>query len=667
MAEPNTLSPSDALAAESSVSADAHQLEKSKLDQWIDKSGGIISVLFGVGVAISFYEIVVRYAFNAPTVWVHEATIGLVAFCYLFGGIYCLASDKHIRIGLIYFGSVGRTRQLLDIFNSLMTIFFAGSLVYASYTMAHSGWFSPTGELRLERSGSAWNPVIPAIIKLTLLATAAVLAIQSVLHFFRALKSENYPDGEEQGKNSLIARITLVVVAVLLSVGTYQLVVQGKSLGIETGSVYLVAAIMLLLLTGIPLAFVTALVAIVFAIAWFGPMAVPLITSRMYSSINEYVLAAIPMFVLMASILDRSGMADDLYNAARVVAGRLKGGVAIQTLVASLFLAAISGVIGGEIVLLGLIALPQMLRLGYDRSLAIGVVCAGGSLGTMIPPSIVLIIYGLTASVSIGDLFLATIVPGMMLALIYALYIYIRVSLNPALAPALPVDNTLTRMDKIKQLKGAVLPLGVAFLVLGSIYGGIASVTEAACLGVMGVVISAYIRRELSIRLLADSLKQTLGTCGMIIWIILGASALVGVYNLMGGNRFVEGEILALDASPTVVVMFMMAILLLLGLFMDWTGIALLTMPIFVPIIVALGLDPIWFGILFAMNMQVSYLSPPFGPAAFYLKSVAPPDITLSVIFKAVLPFIGLQLIALTIVLFNPDMVLWLPRLVNGY
>ncbi len=424
---------------------------------------------------------------------------------------------------------------------------------------------------------------------------------------------------------------------------------------------------MVLILTGIPLAFVTGLIAILFTIAWFGPTGVPLVSSRIYSFVNEYVLVAIPMFVLMASLLDRSGMARDLYDAMRLVAGRIKGGVAVQTLVAAVFLASISGIIGGEIVLLGLIALPQMLRLGYNRALAIGTVCAGGSLGTMIPPSIVLIVYGLTASVSIGDLFLATVTPGLMLASFYIIYILVRCYLDPEMGPPISDEELdIPLSEKFRKMRGVILPVGVAVTVLGSIYGGVASVTEAAAMGVVGVFVSAAIRGEVTWVLIRDSLTQTLETCGMIIWIGLGAAALVGVYNLMGGNRFIESTILDSGASPIVIVLIMMGILVVLGLFMDWIGIALLTMPIFVPIIIKLGMDPVWFGILFAMNMQVSYLSPPFGPAAFYLKSVAPKDMQLSEIFRALLPFIAIQIVALAIVLFFPDVALWLPNWVKG-
>ena len=434
------------------------------------------------------------------------------------------------------------------------------------------------------------------------------------------------------------------------------------SMGIETASYLMMGSVLVLLLSGLPLAFITGLIALLFALAWFGPMSIPLITTRVYSFINEYVLISIPMFVLMASILDRSGIARDLYNTMRVFAGKVRGGVAVQTLVVAIFLAAMSGIIGGEIVLLGLLALPQMLRLGYDSRLSIGTVCAGGSLGTMVPPSIVLIIYGLTANVSISELFVATIFPAMLLGTLYILYILIRCYLNPAMGPAAPREELeISWSDKLTMLKGIVLPVLVAVWVLGSIYAGVASVTEAACMGVVGVIASTWLRGELSWIMLRDSLRQTLNTCGMIIWIGIGASALVGVYNLMGGNTFIESVILGLDVAPIVVVLIMMAILLVLGLFMDWIGIALLTMPIFVPIIISLGFNPIWFGILFSMNMQVSYISPPFGPAAFYLKSVAPPSITLKEIFLSMWPFILLQLIALGLVLRFPGIALWLP------
>ncbi|WP_282026205.1 TRAP transporter large permease [Limimaricola cinnabarinus] len=431
-----------------------------------------------------------------------------------------------------------------------------------------------------------------------------------------------------------------------------------QGLGIEGATGLMFAMLLVLLVTGIPLAYVTLLVALVFALGWFGPMAVPLITSRVYSFVSSFVFVSVPMFVLMAAILDRSGIARDLFDAMRLFGGRLRGGIAIQTILVAVILAAMSGIIGGEVVLLGLIALPQMLRLGYDKNLAIGVVCAGGALGTMVPPSIVLIIYGLTANVSIGDLFTAAFVPGLMLAGFYVAYVLIRAYLNPAVAPVVEGPRATTA-EKLRLAKGLFLPILVVIGVLGSIYGGIASVTEASAVGVLGVTLSTMIRGEFTFGLMKDAALQTLQTVGMIVWIGIGATALVGVFNLMGGIKFVSAMITGISDEPVIVLLFMMSLLFILGMFLDWVGIALLTMPIFVPIITSMGYDPVWFGVVFCMNMQMSFLSPPFGPAAFYLKSVAPSDISLGDIFKSLLPFIGMQALAVAVLILFPAIAIY--------
>ncbi|MDB2448988.1 TRAP transporter large permease subunit [bacterium] len=433
-----------------------------------------------------------------------------------------------------------------------------------------------------------------------------------------------------------------------------------SALGIGYGSLLMLALMILLLLTGMQLAFVTGFVALIFALGWFGPPALGIVSSRMFSFIGSYVFLAVPMFVLMAALLDHSGIARDLFDAMNRLGRKIRGGVAVQTLVVAVILASMSGVIGGETVLLGLLALPQMLRLGYDRRLAIGTTCAGGALGTMLPPSIVLIIYGLTANVSIGDLFKGAFLPAFILAALYMAYVLIRAYLNPALAP-LPSDHADQDDTPAPNFfKALFFPMLSVAVVLGSIYTGVASVTEASALGVIGIALSTWIRGELSYAMIRSATITTLRTCGMIIWIGIGATALVGVYNLMGGIEFVRETVLAVSGgNGLATILFMMAILLVLGMFLDWVGVALLTMPIFVPIIVELGYSPIWFGVLFCMNMQVSFLSPPFGPAAFYLKTVAPKDISLGEIFRSLLPFIGLQIVALALLVAFPQLALW--------
>ena len=273
-----------------------------------------------------------------------------------------------------------------------------------------------------------------------------------------------------------------------------------------------------------------------------------------------------------------------------------------------------------------------------------------------------LIIYGLTANVSIGDLFSAALLPGLLLAGLYTTYVLVRCQLDPKAGPPASLEERdIPAAERRKLTIGLILPLFVIIWVLGAIYAGIASVSEAAAMGVIGAAIAAYVRGELSWEMVRGALYRTMNTAGMLLWLTIGANALIGVYNLLGGSTFIQQSIVGLDMEPLSIILLMMLILIILGLFIDWIGIVLLTMPIFVPIIVSLGYDPIWFGVLFCMNMQISYLSPPFGPACFYLKSVAPPDVTLNEIFAAMSPFILLQIIGMLLVLFYPNIALWLP------
>jgi tripartite ATP-independent transporter DctM subunit len=427
---------------------------------------------------------------------------------------------------------------------------------------------------------------------------------------------------------------------------------------IGTLSLLIALAIVVLMMLGVPLAFVTGAIAVVVSLTMFGANGLTVVASQVFSLVNEYLFISVPMFLMMASFLEKSGVAHDLYEAMNAIGRRVRGGVALQTLVVSVILATTTGVVGGEVILLGVIALPQMLRLGYDRKLAIGTICAGGALGAMIPPSIVLIVFGITASVSIGDLFTAAFTPGLMLAGLYALYIIIRVNLNPALAPLPPADETGTA-SAAQELRKVIWPLLLIISVLGSIYAGIASITEASGVGAAGAMLCAWARGSLSRQVLHDVLKQTLTTSGMVLWLTFGAAALIGVYGLVGGTRFASNMLSGLELAPMAMIAFMLGVIFLLGMVMDWIGICLLTMPIFVPVVKAMGFDLVWFGVLFCLVVQTAYLSPPFGPAAFFLKSVAPADITLQEIFSAMWPFIGLQLVAIGLVLIVPGIALW--------
>ena len=423
---------------------------------------------------------------------------------------------------------------------------------------------------------------------------------------------------------------------------------------IGTLSLIVLFGLLVLIAIGVPLGFASGVMGAVIVMVNIGPHALGILLSRFYSLLVTYSFLSVPLFIFMASLLERSNIAKDLYDALNAWLRKTRGGVGVVTAIMATIMAAMSGIIGGEIVLLGLIALPQMLRLKYDQDMSIGIICASGSLGTMIPPSIVLIIYGLTTETSITMLFQEAIVPGLMISGLIITYIIVRTRLQPHLAP-ISEEPGLTVKEKLKYLPGFLAPVAIVIIVLGSIYSGITGITEAAGMGVVATMFIIWIRKELTWFLFKDALTRTFKATGTIITITFGATVLAGAYSLAGGPTYVAEMILGYDLQPMVIIAMMMVIFLILGMFMDWVGIVLLIMPVFLPIVLALGFDPIWFGILFCVNMQVSFLSPPFGPAAFYLKSVAPPHISLTDIFRGFAPFVVIQLIVLACVMYFPE------------
>ncbi len=438
-------------------------------------------------------------------------------------------------------------------------------------------------------------------------------------------------------------------------------------MGIELITLLIVLSLLLLTSLGIPLGITTLSVSVVTALLNFGVPGLFLVASSVVHVLEKYELVAVPFFVFIANVLERSGIAQSLFTSMAILGGRFRGSVGVQTCLVAVVLAAMSGIIGGEIVMLGLIALPQMLRLGYDRKLSIGIICAAGALAMLIPPSIVMIVYGLAAQVSITDLFTAGAVPGLLLASIYICYILIRARLNPAMAPIYDiVETSLPFFQRLRYMSGIILPALLIGGILGSIYSGIATVTESAAIGAVCALLIAAYRRKLTYVMVRDAMRRTVLTVGSIIWLVMGAVSLIGIYNLIGGSAFLRESLVGLDVHPLAVIGVMMLIVMVLGTFMEWIAIIFITVPVFAPVVISLGYDPVWFGVLFAMNIQIYFLSPPFGPACFFLKSVAPEGIELQEIFVAVLPFIGLQIIGLGIVLFFPDIALWLPNLIHN-
>ena len=419
-----------------------------------------------------------------------------------------------------------------------------------------------------------------------------------------------------------------------------------------------------LMILGLPLAWSIGATAVALVLYKFDPSVLVMLVSRVFDMSLNYTLMSVPLFVLMAGILQRSGVAQQLFRAVHVWAGGVRGGIAIGTIIANVIMASMVGIIGAEIVTFGLIALPEMLDKKYDHKLALGSVAAGGGLATLIPPSVVFIVYGMTAGCSVGELFLAGVLPGFMLAAMFIGYIVWRCWRHPEAAPLVAEDvRNMPLREKLATLKQLIMPLLITGGVLGSIYAGVATPSEAAGVGVVLVLIAAAINRTLSWIMVRDSMYQTLSISCMLTWLFFGAQTIIGAYTLAGGTTFVTNAIKALDLGPWGTVILMNVIWVFLGCFLDWIGILFLTAPIFLPLIIEWGFDLVWFGVVYCMNMHLSYLTPPFAPSAFYTKSITPPDVTMTQIYEAILPYLYLTFVANAIVIAWPGLSLWLPRL----
>jgi tripartite ATP-independent transporter DctM subunit len=390
-------------------------------------------------------------------------------------------------------------------------------------------------------------------------------------------------------------------------------------------------------------------------------------------------LAAIPLFIFMATMLERAGIIEEMFDVVYKWMGGLRGGLAASTILASTLLAAMVGVVGAAVVTMGIIALPAMLKRNYDPQLAIGSIMAGGTLGVLIPPSILAILYAVVAQQSVGELYLGSVVPGLMLSGMYLGYVFLRTYLKPELGPALPLEERIDLVEKLKLLKGLIMPILLVVIVLGMLFVGIATPVEAAGVGSFGAIAVALMHRRFTFKTLKDASVTTARSTAMVLWIIFGASIFVGFYILQGGQQFITETILGTGLSPYGVLILMMALLVVLGMFLDWVGILLLAVPIFVPIIRSMTFDgvfglpgpspdavAIWFGVLYLVNMQMSFLSPPFGYALFYIRGVCPPEISMATIFRSALVFLVLQTLGLALCVIFPSLVTYLPDLVYG-
>ncbi len=420
----------------------------------------------------------------------------------------------------------------------------------------------------------------------------------------------------------------------------------------------------LLLCTGLPVAFVIGSVGIIFAYFLWGPGGLSMVIYPTYGLSLTFLLAAVPLFIFMGLILQKSGIADDLFEAMYKWAGGLRGGMAVGTVIVCAIIAAMVGISGAATVAMGLIALPAMLKRNYSKYLATGTIQAGGALGLLIPPSIPFLVYAFVAQQSAGMLFASGVLPGLLLCSLYIVYILVRSALQPELAPALPPEERATLREKLLSLKALVLPFAVIFSVMACVVLGITTITEASVIGALGAMIAAAVQRKLTFRMIRESLERTTVVTAMVMWIALAAVCFGSIYTGLGAATMVKDVFLGLGLGPWGVLICMQLSFFVLGMFLDDTAILFLTVPLYLPIVKQLGFDPLWFGTLFVINMQMAFLTPPYGLNLFYMKGVVPKDITMTDLYWSVWPFVLIQAVGLALVMIFPQIALWLPNAV---
>jgi len=432
----------------------------------------------------------------------------------------------------------------------------------------------------------------------------------------------------------------------------------------EIVTIFMFGSLLIGVLTGFPLALPIGGVGVIAGYFLFGPNAFDLVYSRVYAMVTNYGMMAVPLFVFMGNMLEKSGIAEKMYDALYVWFGKFRGGLAIVSVLIGTIMAACVGIIAASITMLTLVALPSMIRRGYNKSLATGSICAGGTLGILIPPSIMLIIYGPAASISVGKLFMAAFIPGLTLSGLYMLYITIRSYLQPKIAPASIENEGLSFTHKTLITLNSIGPVAILiFSVMGSIYFGLASPTEAAAVGAAAATILTIAYGHFSWKVLKDVSLDTIKLTGMVLLIASCSTAFVSVFLSAGGGDVVSNLILSIPGGRWMAFAVIMLISFILGMFIDWVGIIFILVPILTPIVPKLGFNPLWFAMMIIVNLQMSFLTPPFAYSIFFLKGAAEPKLGIetSDIISGVIPFVGLIVIGLILMIAFPQIILWLP------
>jgi len=608
------------------------------IDTLTKRVGWLAAVLAMLLALLVGYDALMRYFFSGGLIALQELEWHLFDIVFLLGLSYTLKHDKHVRVDILFTHYSHDTKAIVQILSMLFLLIpFALFFLNGAYEMASQSFVQQ--EISSDPGGLKYRFIIKGILFIAFV----LLVLQSISEIIKAYQSL------EQKRKLYLA---LGVVGLFLGYSSLDL-------AFWTDPLWLMFLLTLfLLLSGFQVAFVFAGVALFFALISdeLGLNVLEMLPYRVYGIMGNMTLMSVPLFILMGLILEKSRMAEDLLLSMGKLFGRVRGGLAISVVVVGAILAASTGIVGASVVMMSLIALPLMLKHHYSPELATGAISASGTLGQIVPPSIVLIVLGDQMHLSVGDLFKAAVVPGILLILLYIGYILLIAHWRPMVAPAIKSEEPYKKVLQ-EALRVIMPPMLLILAVLGSIFAGIASPTESAAIGVLGALLLAGFQGTFSFELVRYASIETVKLTSMIFMILIGATAFSLVFNELGGQEMAMNFFAEEMGNKWMFILLSMGVIFLLGFFIDFIEIAFVVVPILVPIVHAFGIDPVWFAILIALNLQASFLTPPFGFALFYLKGAAGEKVTTAQIYRGVVPFIGLQLLALLIVVLFPDLI----------
>jgi tripartite ATP-independent transporter DctM subunit len=608
------------------------------IDTLTKKTGFITAILALILALIVGYDATMRYLFSGGSIALQEIEWHIFDIIFLFGLSYALKHDKHVRVDIFFANYSTETKAVVQILSMLILV-----LPFSLFFLSGSLDMVTQSYLQNEISSDPGGLTHRFLIKGVLFVAFILLVLQAISEIVKAY---------DRLASRKMLFISLGVVTLLFGLSLLHLPFWLDPL------MLMFLLTLFLLMSGFQVAFVFAGVALFFALISeeLGITVLEMLPYRVYGIMGNVTLMAVPLFILMGLILERSKMAEDLLFSMGQLFGRVRGGLAVSVVVVGAILAASTGIVGASVVMMSLIALPLMLKHNYSPELATGAIASSGTLGQIIPPSIVLIVLGDQMHLSVGDLFKAAVVPGLILIALYILYILIYAHFDKSVAPAIESDEPYS-VVLLRSLKLIAPPLLLIIAVLGSIFAGIASPTESAAFGVIGALMLALYNGQFSIELLRYASIETVKLTSMIFMILIGATAFSLVFNELGGDVMAMEFFTNDMGSKWQFVLIAMLVIFLLGFFIDFIEIAFVVVPILVPIVHAFGIDPVWFAILIALNLQASFLTPPFGFALFYLKGASGDRVTTGQIYRGVIPFIGLQLLALLIIVMFPDLI----------